>query len=596
MDRSPHHFHIPVMGVSFTNETPLKIGRFGIDSVMSLGDDNLLEDLRKHWASKRGDGFTPIAKNAPQCRARRVQAWCDLVADELDAQMLHMRREPMMPGLDLWRYFALLPEGDLKQAWRAAIELPHGTARQAAHDTLMARLKPGRADVNIMTKVDRDTLPDGSIRPRGESDALAGLLGFANSRLNSAVVFSAGINPRLYGFLAEQPAFMPGPQGQAPTKQVIIKVSDFRSAEVQGRFLAKKGVWISEFRIESGLNCGGHAFGMDGLLLGPVLENFKTDRATLAAELFAIVQESLRKQGKVLYTTQPEQRLTAQGGVGNAEEHNFLRKYYGVDSVGWGSPFLLVPEAVTLDEEHLKLLEEATEDDIQLSGASPLGIPFWNLVNSSSERHRRARIAEGKPGSPCPQGYLAFDNSTGRPLCHAASAHQRLILKLVNAEVDEAKREDLRKRTLDKACICLDLSGSARRVLGIDTNADVAICPGPNLAYFQRRATLDEMVAHIYGRQNLPLDPLRPSMYAKEFDLALGEQMKKRQRALAEFEPLNQASDDLTMKRLHEAISYYDELQTKGAPIGAGGIMAELKKLWARRGHSERETALATVS
>ena len=102
------------MGVSFTNESPLKIGRFGIDSVMSLGDDNLLEDLRKHWAGKRGDGFTPIAKNAPQARARRVQAWCDLVADELDAQMLHMRREPMMPGLDLWRYFALLPEGALE--------------------------------------------------------------------------------------------------------------------------------------------------------------------------------------------------------------------------------------------------------------------------------------------------------------------------------------------------------------------------------------------------------------------------------------------------------------------------------------------------
>ncbi|HTB34148.1 MAG TPA: hypothetical protein VK842_04750, partial [bacterium] len=155
MASSPHHFHIPVMGVSFTNESPLKIGRFGIDSVMSLGDDNLLEDLRKHWAGKRGDGFTPIAKNAPQARARRVQAWCDLVADELDAQMLHMRREPMMPGLDLWRYFALLPEGALKQAWRAAIELPHGPARQKAHETLMANMRPGRADVNIMTKVDR---------------------------------------------------------------------------------------------------------------------------------------------------------------------------------------------------------------------------------------------------------------------------------------------------------------------------------------------------------------------------------------------------------------------------------------------------------
>jgi hypothetical protein len=595
MARSNHSFHIPVMGVSFTIDSPLRIGRYGIDSVMSLGDDNLLEDLRKSWCAKRGDGFTPIAKNAPQARSRRVQAWCDLVADELNAQMLRLRREPMAPGLDIWRYFTLLPEGDLKQAWRNANELPEGPARQKAYSILMTRMTPGHADVNIMTKVDRDTLPDGSIRPKGESDALAGLLGFANSRLSSAVVFSAGINPRLYGFLAEQPCFLPGPQGQIPTKEVIIKVSDFRSAEVQGRFLAKKGVWVSEFRIESGLNCGGHAFGMDGALLGPVLEQFKSDRATLAAELFAVVQEALRKKGHPLYANQPEQRLSAQGGVGTMEEHEFLRKHYGVDSVGWGSPFLLVPEAVTLDEEHLKLCEEATEDDIQLSGASPLGIPFWNLMSSSSERHRRERIAEGKPGSPCPQGYLAFDNSKGRPLCHAASAHQRLILKLVEAEVDEGKRADLKKRTLDKSCICLDLSGSSRRTLGIDTNADVAVCPGPNLAYFQRRATLDEMVAHIYGRQRLPMDPQRPSMFVKEFDLNLGEQLKKRQRAVAGFEDLNTASDTLCMQRLNEAVAYYDGLIAKGAPIDPKGVMHELQKLWARQGHPEREKTLTAA-
>ena len=59
-------------------------------------------------------------------------------------------------------------------------------------------------------------------------------------------------------------------------KRIILKVSDFRSALVQGKLLAKKGLWISEFRIESGLNCGGHAFPTEGLLLGPILEEFKT--------------------------------------------------------------------------------------------------------------------------------------------------------------------------------------------------------------------------------------------------------------------------------------------------------------------------------
>jgi hypothetical protein len=40
-------------------------------------------------------------------------------------------------------------------------------------------------------------------------------------------------------------------------KKIILKVSDFRSAMIQGTF-GKKKVWVSEYRIESGLNCGGH--------------------------------------------------------------------------------------------------------------------------------------------------------------------------------------------------------------------------------------------------------------------------------------------------------------------------------------------------
>ncbi|MDZ7615176.1 MAG: hypothetical protein U5K51_16885 [Flavobacteriaceae bacterium] len=38
-------------------------------------------------------------------------------------------------------------------------------------------------------------------------------------------------------------------------------------------------------------------------------------------------------------------KSTVQGGVGTAEEHEFLLTHYQADSVGWGTPFLLVPEA-----------------------------------------------------------------------------------------------------------------------------------------------------------------------------------------------------------------------------------------------------------
>ena len=48
MTYSPvHTFHIPVMGTAFTIDTPIKVARFGISSVMSIGDDELCETMRR---------------------------------------------------------------------------------------------------------------------------------------------------------------------------------------------------------------------------------------------------------------------------------------------------------------------------------------------------------------------------------------------------------------------------------------------------------------------------------------------------------------------------------------------------------------------
>ena len=58
--------------------------------------------------------------------------------------------------------------------------------------------------------------------------------------------------------------------------------------------------------------------------------------------------------------------ITAQGGVGTEEEHDFLIAHYNLDSVGWGSPFLLVPEATTVDDKTLEKLVAAKEDDLYL--------------------------------------------------------------------------------------------------------------------------------------------------------------------------------------------------------------------------------------
>ena len=133
---------------------------------------------------------------------------------------------------------------------------------------------PGEIDVNIMTKLDRQHFIKGEPLPDEFCDALTAFKGFADSKLTSSIVFSAGFNRRLFAYIEKFSDFFPDKMGHLK-KKIILKVSDFRSSLTQGRFLAKKGIWVSEHRIESGLNCGGHAFGQGGNLLGPILQDFK---------------------------------------------------------------------------------------------------------------------------------------------------------------------------------------------------------------------------------------------------------------------------------------------------------------------------------
>jgi len=61
---------------------------------------------------------------------------------------------------------------------------------------------PGSIDVNIMVKVDRRIYYD-NVRPIADefSDAKTALKGYAKSCLDSAIVFSAGINQRLFDYM-----------------------------------------------------------------------------------------------------------------------------------------------------------------------------------------------------------------------------------------------------------------------------------------------------------------------------------------------------------------------------------------------------------
>jgi hypothetical protein len=73
-----------------------------------------------------------------------------------------------------------------------------------------------------------------------------------------------------------------------------------------------------------------------------------------------------------------------------------------------------------------------------------------------------------------------------------------------------------------KACICDQLGNGALINLGISSgNAPVAVCPGPNIAYFDRLYTMREMVNHIYGRGKSLVPDNRPHMFSKDLVMSV---------------------------------------------------------------------------
>jgi hypothetical protein len=333
---------------------------------------------------------------------------------------------------------------------------------------------------------------------------------------------------------------------------------------IQGKYLAKKGIWVSEFRVESGLNCGGHAFATDGYLMGPILEEFKSKREELASTLHALYNPALQAKGKSIYNLPHPIKITAQGGIGTAEENDFLLQHYNINSTGWGTPFLLCPEATTVDDKTLQLLSKAKESDITLSNNSPLGVRFHYLKGTTSDQEKLNRIASGKPGSPCTEKHLAFNTEfTTEPICTASHKYQ--VLKIEQLKSLNLSDSEYQKRLSDvhaKECLCVGLSNSA----SINYNQpflkklnSVTICPGPNIAYFSEVVSLQQMTDHIYGRKNVLQQANRPHMFIKELQLYINYLKEQVEEAGVDEKQLKYCS--AFAENLLTGINYYKSIE-----------------------------------
>ncbi len=564
--KNHHTFHVPVMGIGFTIDTPVKVAHYGITSAMSLVDDILVEKMREFYSKKLNLPFAAITeKNSTDHRAQRITAYLNLVDKMVHDKFAEMKRSFNETGDEIQKYIDMLPDfSEVKKQFRKFIA--NNTVREDIAAWIDSHLHPGSIDVNIMTKLDKENYRNNEKLSTEFNDAHAALRGYAQSTLRSAIEFSAGMNPRLYGYIEKFEDFYPDTNGDIK-KKIILKVSDYRSAIIQGKFLAKKGLWVSEYRIESGLNCGGHAFATDGYLMGPILEEFRLHRQDLIQTTHDIVVEAWKNKNRPVPSSPLPIKITAQGGVGTHEEHQFLLNHYGLDSIGWGTPFLLVPEATNVDIHTMQLLCEAKEKDLYLSNISPLGVPFNSLRGNTKDIEKQELIDKGRPGSSCPKKYIQLNTEfTEQAICRASRQYQNIRIKMLDEKgvsADEHQQEF--DAITDKSCICVGLGTSALIVNNLDTKVEgpgVSICPGPNIAYFDKVVSLKEMADHIYGRINIVNEETRPNLFVKELKLYVDYLKTKIAETPSPISDKQLKHFIAFQQNLNEGVEYYRNLYT----------------------------------
>ncbi|HRQ50696.1 MAG TPA: hypothetical protein PLR74_09190, partial [Agriterribacter sp.] len=153
----PHTFHIPVMGLAFTIDSPVKVARFGIASVVSIIEDRLIETMRSYYYPFAGLPFVPITTKEKDYRAKRITDYLNLLNHIVTVQIQKLKNEVFEAGSEIVKYFEMLPDDNkAKQLYRRMMHTENGPEKKEMESWLRSRVIPGSIDVNIMTKLDKN--------------------------------------------------------------------------------------------------------------------------------------------------------------------------------------------------------------------------------------------------------------------------------------------------------------------------------------------------------------------------------------------------------------------------------------------------------
>ena len=106
-----HSFHIPVMGIGFTVDTPLKVAQYGIDSVISLVDDILLEKLRKMYCELYELPYKEITDKIEDFRAKRITSYLNMINSLTESKFEELKNTALNKSIEVKEYLSMLPDG-----------------------------------------------------------------------------------------------------------------------------------------------------------------------------------------------------------------------------------------------------------------------------------------------------------------------------------------------------------------------------------------------------------------------------------------------------------------------------------------------------
>ena len=98
------------MGIGFTIDTPLKVAQYGMDSVVSLVDDILLEKLRKMYSEKFEIPYNEITNKIDDFRAKRITSYLNLIHDIAEQKFEALKNVTSEKSNELKEYISMLPD------------------------------------------------------------------------------------------------------------------------------------------------------------------------------------------------------------------------------------------------------------------------------------------------------------------------------------------------------------------------------------------------------------------------------------------------------------------------------------------------------